>query len=329
MKPKRLYATIDELIGALRRSSDLTGGAVTRYEYADFFSVIRFDFDDGRKSFRPIHRVVNKWAVGDPDVPLPLYRIKEAIKHDLIYVAEGEKPCDAAWASGIPCVTSAHGSQSPQRSDWGPLSDKNVVILPDNDEPGQKYAEKVSELVSLLHAAHLSDCAVKTVLLPDLPPRGDIVDFIEARDSREPEQLREVIQSLASNATAWKPKTVIRIGDHLTELSMAERLVRDHQDDLRYCKAYGYLTWDRKRWRVDDTGEVKRRIKKVIRGLYVEASRIEDPVVLKALIDFAKRCETLARSCFLGESQLLGAQKTVERQNMRAEKRTDLRSSTS
>lgn len=299
-KPRRLYATINELIEALRRSSDLTGGVVTRHEYTDFFSVIRFDFDDGRKSFRPIHRVVNKWAVGDPDVPLPLYRIKEATKHDPIYIAEGEKPCDAAWAIGIPCVTSAHGSQSPQRSDWSPLAKKNIVILPDYDEPGQKYAEKVSELVRIMHALHLSNCTVKTVRLPDLPARGDIVDFIEARDSCEPEQLLEMIQSLASNTTAWKPRTVIRIGDHLTELSMAERLVRDHQDDLRYCKAYGYLTWDRKRWRVDDTGEVKRRIKKVIRGLYVEASRIEDPVVLKALIDFAKRCETLAKIHAIG-----------------------------
>ncbi len=44
-KPHRLSATIDDLIGALRRSSDLTGGVVTRHEYSVLFSFIRFVFD--------------------------------------------------------------------------------------------------------------------------------------------------------------------------------------------------------------------------------------------------------------------------------------------
>ena len=59
---------------------------------------------------------------------------------------------------------------------------------------------------------------------------------------------------------------------HLTDLGNAERLVRDHGADLRYCETLGgWLCWDGRRWARDETGEVERRAKQVVRSLYREA----------------------------------------------------------
>jgi putative DNA primase/helicase len=40
-------------------------------------------------------------------------------------------------------VTSQGGSNAGARSDWSPLAGRDVIIWPDNDEPGQKYAATV------------------------------------------------------------------------------------------------------------------------------------------------------------------------------------------
>ena len=46
-------------------------------------------------------------------------------------------------APGLVATTSAHGAQSPHKSDWSPLAGKDVVILPDHDAPGENYAKAV------------------------------------------------------------------------------------------------------------------------------------------------------------------------------------------
>ena len=45
-------------------------------------------------------------------------------------------------------TTSAHGAQSPSKSDWSPLAGKDVVILPDHDGPGEKYAKAVVRILA-------------------------------------------------------------------------------------------------------------------------------------------------------------------------------------
>ena len=61
-----------------------------------------------------------------------------------------------------------------------------------------------------------------------------------------------------------------------TDLGNAERLVQLQGHDLRYCHPWWkWLVWDRKRWKIDDTGEVYRRASDTVRTMYAEASRLE------------------------------------------------------
>jgi hypothetical protein len=56
---------------------------------------------------------------------------------------------------------------------------EQVVVLPDNDEPGQKHAEDVA------HSCHAAGLRVKVVCLPNLPPKGDVSDWLEAGHTKD------------------------------------------------------------------------------------------------------------------------------------------------
>ena len=50
--------------------------------------------------------------------------------------APRKKAADAARSIGLAATTSPHGPRSAGKADWSPLAGKEVIILPDNDQPG-------------------------------------------------------------------------------------------------------------------------------------------------------------------------------------------------
>ncbi len=81
-----------------------------------------------------------------------------------------------------------------------------------------------------------------------------------------------------------------------TDLGNARRLVAVHGDDLRWCEAWGrWLAWTGKRWEPDETGEVYRRAKKTVAGIYAEAAEAADDGTRKALATHAMRSESRQR----------------------------------
>jgi putative DNA primase/helicase len=140
-------------------------------------AVVRFDTADGKKTYRPFHRLPDgTWAVGDPPGLLPLYRLPEVIKKaGPIFVTEGEKCVHALSRFRAVATTSAHGSESPHKTDWTPLAGKPVVILPDNDPPGEGYAASVLRILKRLDPR---PPWVRVVGLPGLADGADVADWI-------------------------------------------------------------------------------------------------------------------------------------------------------
>jgi hypothetical protein len=171
--------------------------------------VNRWNMADGKKDIRPVSRVGDSWRIGGMPEPRPLYRLPDLSQAKCVYVCEGEKAAEAARAIGLTATTSAHGSQSPDKTDWSPLTGKEIVIFPDNDCAGQKYADAVTALLAKLTPAPV----VKVVHLPDLPDAGDIVDWTEQHgDAAEPEELRRKIEALvkaAERVDTGRPSTGI------------------------------------------------------------------------------------------------------------------------
>lgn len=207
-KQSKTYPTMQKAIGAARygvaKSADVTVEqvSISRQDvYHDAmgreaFLVVRFDFVDG-KEFRPIHKSVDGWRIADPPGKLPLYGLPDIGNAERVYIVEGEKCAEALRSIGLTATTSAHGSKSAEKTDWTPLAGRECVVLPDNDKPGEGYAEAVAGCLAKLDPP----ATVRVVRLPDLPENGgDVADWIEARECTEPDELRAAVEKLADDA---------------------------------------------------------------------------------------------------------------------------------
>jgi hypothetical protein len=78
----------------------------------------------------------------------PLYRLPALLANPTasVIVTEGEKKADAVPVlfPGFLGTTSMGGAEAADVSDWTPLVGRRMVIWPDNDEPGHRYAEDVA-----------------------------------------------------------------------------------------------------------------------------------------------------------------------------------------
>jgi hypothetical protein len=140
-------------------------------------SVARFDGDDGDKDVIPFFGTNGK-AQG-PAEPKPLFGLHSLQQpRDTAYVCEGEK-CGAALHSlGLQAVSCIGGGKSADKADWTPLAPfQRVVLLPDYDEPGEAYARDVAGILAGLPGSR----QVEVSYLPELPPGGDVVDWLQAR----------------------------------------------------------------------------------------------------------------------------------------------------
>jgi hypothetical protein len=193
------YASSEEAIAELERR---LGPCSRRWVYHDDCEdpigyILRWDTLQG-KEIRPVSRQGDRWVLGGMSTPRPLYRLVELLKRrdERVYVTEGEKAADAAIGLGLLATTSPHGSASAGKADWRPLAGRDVVLLPDNDDAGTRYAlEATDRLLGLTPPA-----TVRIVALPELPPKGDIYDWLEQRDAVESKDLRTRLETLVAAA---------------------------------------------------------------------------------------------------------------------------------
>src|SRR5690606_8769243 len=102
----------------------------------------------------------------------PLWRSWHLTDGPVIFV-EGEKACEACWAAGYQAVTNAGGSgQTKFGSSLEVLRGRDVLLWPDNDEPGAKLMDRLAVLLAPIAAS------VKRINWPDAPPKGDAYDAI-------------------------------------------------------------------------------------------------------------------------------------------------------
>jgi len=136
--------------------------------------VLRFDSEGGAKQFRQISSTDNGWVCEGMPSPRPLYNLPNVIESDFIVVVEGEKAAEVAKSLGYNATTPTQGCKSPHLTDWSVLARKTVWILPDNDEQGWAFADKVLTLLP-------KSCVVEVRTLSrefELPEGGDIADIV-------------------------------------------------------------------------------------------------------------------------------------------------------
>lgn len=117
-----------------------------------------------------------------------LYRLPELRKsRKIVLIVEGEKDVDALRKLGCvaTCNVGGAGKWKPEYN--ADLMGRDVVILPDNDPAGVEHADKVARV--LVGVAK----SVKIVALPNLPPKGDVSDWIAAGGTKA--RLVEICQA--------------------------------------------------------------------------------------------------------------------------------------
>lgn len=206
--PPVAYQTFESAVAAAERQTQGKQSGAWTYHRTNgqgHFRVVRFELTDG-KTFRPFHLTSRGWVQSDPRGKLPLYRLPELLGDDAsltVHVFEGEKCADAARQLGFIATTSAHGCKACAKTDWTPLAGYEVVISPDCDAGGQRYAQTVALILTQLDPP----ATVKIIALPDLPEHGDIVDFIRDRrmDAKNDAAIRAEIETLVEQIPETEP----------------------------------------------------------------------------------------------------------------------------
>ncbi len=186
----------------LRARLGLNGDAAGRqivavYDYQDeqgalLYQAVRFAPKEFRQR-RPDGRGGFVWSLGD--VRRVLFRLPElfaADKQETVFVVEGEKDAERLAALGLTATTNAGGAGKWRADYTEHLRARRVCIVPDNDEPGRAHAVQVAR------ALHGTAASIRIVNLPELPPKGDASDYLDAGGTRD-DLLR-----LAEAASEWK-----------------------------------------------------------------------------------------------------------------------------
>ena len=174
------------------------GPIIAEYLYRDAGGAVRYRVTRHEpKAFRPWHReATGRWILGlGGEAPLP-YRVPELLVADPsepVFVVEGEKDADALTALGLVATTNVGGAGKGAPELIAALHGRRIVILPDNDEPGQRHAEGLAAALQPLAAS------VRVLSLSGLPARGDVSDWLAAGGTVA--ELRR----LATIAPAWEP----------------------------------------------------------------------------------------------------------------------------
>ena len=257
---------------------------VATYDYCDergslLFQVVRY----APKTFRQRRPDGNggwSWRVkGIRQVP---YRLRELLagQDAPVVVVEGEKDADRLANLGLVATCNAGGANKWPASFNQHFHSRTVYILPDNDAAGRTHAETVAA------ALHGVADSVRIVVLPDLPPGGDVSDWLDA-DGNTPEGLL----ALSEAAPVWQPDVSDAVPPTASDPALVpycdEALTltfsAQHADRLRYCDSFGrWFEWHEGRWQEDLRRRVFSHARQLCRDRSLDAlSRLDGEKAVK------------------------------------------------
>lgn len=159
----------------------------------------RYTLADGTKTFTIQHRTTptSPWRNGQAGLtadPYNLPALHDAPPTRAIFIVEGEKDADRLTQLGLTATTNIGGAGK-WPTGWGQthFTGRQTIIIPDNDPAGHTHAETAAHDIAP-HAATL-----RLIHLPDLPPKGDITDWLDQGHTLE--HLKELV----ATTPLWTP----------------------------------------------------------------------------------------------------------------------------
>jgi hypothetical protein len=168
-------------------------------------AVLRWEAKDGvAKEIRPATFWENSkggaWRLKTWPGQRPLYGLDLLSKHPnaIVLLVEGEMAAEAVergpladafkWASeAVVAVTWSGGTNAIAHADLSPLADRDVIIVPDNDAPGEKAAGELAEVLQNVGVRRLRRWKAPV----EAPEKWDIADAVP--DGLTPEGMVESV----------------------------------------------------------------------------------------------------------------------------------------
>src|SRR5262249_24440012 len=142
------------------------------------------------------------------------YRLFEMQGQRLVLLVEGEKDADNLASLGLPATTTPMGAAG-WRDEYAPAIAasrvEEVVVIPDNEEPGRSYAVQAGTALTGLRIR------VRVVELVGVAEKGDVSDWLEAGGTAD--KLKALVEE-ATTFDAWRgmdaalPVVDIRDGEY-------------------------------------------------------------------------------------------------------------------
>lgn len=208
--------------------NDTQRGPEAVYQYVDekgalLFEVCRFP----SKRFRQ-RRPDGEWKLdGVQRVP---FRLPQVLASQEIILCEGEKDVLSCEKLGLTATTTLGGSNSWRDEYAQYFREKDVILIPDNDEAGRKYVLTAGK--ALLPVAR----SVRYLELPDIGPREDISDWLAVQSDLETASERLCI--MIENAETFDPKKFE------APLPTAAAIVKDLRAQIEQNRERGFLGID-------------------------------------------------------------------------------------
>jgi hypothetical protein len=187
-------------------SKEAADMVVAEYEYRDVDGTLLFVVERraGKRFLQRRPLVDGTWSWKLDGVKRTLYRaraVRDAIRTNrYVFVVEGEKDAHSLEGLGFVATCNPGGAGKWTDDYTQQLAGGKIVVLPDNDEPGQAHA-------TMLMGRLAKKCrSFQIIELPGLPPKGDVTDWVQAGGTAS--QLKQLV--LACGQTRIATPSFIR-----------------------------------------------------------------------------------------------------------------------
>ena len=196
---------------------------ITEYVYQDskdndVFKVERTDFDDGTKTCKMLHFNNSAWEYGKGNVNIAPYNYKQWRDSTFVIFVEGEKCAEAARIFGDEVTCIPGGTQGWKETYAEYFFGKDVFIIPDNDDAGREFSQKVFSSLIGKSNPHI-------VELPGLEHKEDIVEWIEK--GHDLEEFMALLKKSKSN-----PMIGIGFEDEFEDIGFIEQIQKTNSENI-------------------------------------------------------------------------------------------------
>ena len=200
---------------------------------------MRFDFEKNGKPEKEVlpityceikvgDRTTHAWRACGVRAQRPLYRLPRLLSLPAkpVLFTEGERKADTAAElfADFETTTTMGGASQPHLSDFSVLTGRDVLVWPDHDDAGSKYAHKVGQLALKAGAKRAAVVSVPETF----PPKWDLADELPAGATVD--NLRRMLAQAVEidAAVEGAPEVELPSGYFMTDRGL---IWRDRSDD--------------------------------------------------------------------------------------------------